>query len=97
MKRQTALLLTGISAVICGCPGLGALCFGSFFALIGMVPGAQIDVFGSQDPTSAILLGTGMACLGILGIVIPIIVWLVTRRKIVESPVIPEEPIPPTA
>lgn len=97
MKRQTALLLTGISAVLCGCPGLGALCFGTLFAVIGLIPGAEIDVFGSQDPTSALLFGAGMACLGILGIAIPLIVWLVTRRKIVESPTVPEEPIPPTA
>lgn len=96
MNQKTAMLITGISAFLCGCPGMGALCAGSLFALVGIIPGAQIDIFGSNDPTSALLFGAGMACLGILGIIIPLIVWMVTRRKIAETPTLPEEPLPPT-
>ncbi len=98
MKRQTAIILTVVVALLCGCPGLITLCSGSFFALISMVPDAQIDVFGSNDPRSALILGVGMACLGLLGILIPIIVGFATlRRKETENKSFPEEPLPPTA
>ncbi len=98
MKRETAIILTVVAALLCGCPGLITLCSGSFFALISMVPNAQIDVFGSNDPQSALILGVGMACLGLLGILIPIVVGFATlRRKGTESKSFPEEPLPPTA
>ncbi|MEJ5239612.1 MAG: hypothetical protein WHS87_00225 [Anaerolineales bacterium] len=98
MDRKTATILTAVTAVICGCPGLASLCFGSFFALAGATPGAEIDVFGSSDPSSALALGLGMACFGVLGVLVPIIVGFVTlRKKKAESSVFPEEPLPPTA
>lgn len=33
MDRKTATILTAVTAVICGCPGLASLCFGSFLRL----------------------------------------------------------------
>ncbi len=97
MNRQTATILTAVTAVICGCPGLASLCFGSFFAIAGTTPGAEIDVFGSSDPRSAMMLGIAIACLGLLGVLVPIVIGFTTLRKKAEASVLPEEPLPPTA
>jgi ABC-type branched-subunit amino acid transport system permease subunit len=97
MKRQTAIILTVVAALLCGCPGVIMLCSGSFFALASMTPGAQIDIFGSNSPQSALIFGAGLGCIGLLGLLIPIVVGFVTLRRKDESTSIPAEPLPPTA
>ncbi len=52
-KRTAGIIATVASAVICGCPGLGGLLFGGISVLASLVPGANIDIFGSNNPTSA--------------------------------------------
>ncbi len=96
MDRKTATVLTAVTALICGCPGLASLCFGSFFAVAGATPGAE-DVFGSSDLRSAMMLSVAMACLGVLGVMVPIIIGSTTLRKKAEAFVSPEEPLSPTA
>lgn len=96
MNRQTATILTIVTTVFCGCPGLGALCFGALSAVAGMTPGAEINIFGSNEPQSAILFGLGTACLGLLLVAIPIVIGLVTLRRKAESIPTTDEPMPPT-
>ena len=80
-KKQTGLIATIATAVLCGLPGLCSLCFGAIFALVGFIPGSDIDVMGSSDPASAIGTGVGMLCGGIILIAIPIVVYFLTMRK----------------
>jgi hypothetical protein len=80
MNRNTALIVTAASVVLCGCPGLFACLFGAIFALTSQVPGADIDVFGSSDPTAALLTGLAALCVGVILVVIPVAVGFFTLR-----------------
>jgi hypothetical protein len=64
-KKTTGIIVTVVSVLLCGCPGLGGVCFGAVMALAGLVPGAEIDVFGSSDPQSALVTGVVAFCVGI--------------------------------
>ena len=97
-KKQTGLIATIATAVLCGCPGLFSLCFGAMFALVGGIPGADIDMFGSSDPAAAIGTGIGMLCGGIIFIAIPIVVGVLTLRKPKVAEVVNvDEPLPPAS
>ncbi len=93
-NKNTPLIATLVATVLCGCPGLFALCFGLTSVFASFVPGAQIDVFGSSDPRSATTMGIGALCLSVIFIAIPIVTWFVTRRKATTGSA-PDEPIPP--
>jgi len=80
-KKTTGIILTVIAVLLCGCPGLTSLCGGALMALVGFVPGSDIDIFGSSDPQSAIMTGIGGICLGIIFIAIPIVVGYLTLRN----------------
>jgi hypothetical protein len=99
-KKTTGIIATVATALLCGCPGLFLLCFGVLFATVGGIPGAEIDVFGSNDPGSAMGFGVGMLCLGLLLALIPVVVGFLTlRRK--PAPAVqvitPDEPLPPVS
>ncbi len=81
MNRNTAMIVTGASALLCGCPGLFVCFWGVLMAGISQTPGAEIDVFGSSDPTTALYTGLGALCLGLLLIVIPVAVGFFTLRN----------------
>jgi outer membrane biosynthesis protein TonB len=80
-KRTTAIIATVVTGLLCGCPGLAVLCFGALAIPISFTPGAQIDVFGSNDPQSLLTTGIVGLCLGILLIAIPVIVGFTTLRN----------------
>jgi hypothetical protein len=81
MTRQTAMIVTAITALCCGLPGCLTLCMGTIFAFAGGMPGSDIDVFGSSDPAAAIGFGLFMLCMGIIMIAIPIVTGVVTLRN----------------
>jgi hypothetical protein len=81
MNRNTALILTIASIILCGCPGLFSCFFGLIFALVSAVPGAEIDIAGSSDPASALAFGLGGICLGLVLVIIPIAIWFFTMRR----------------
>jgi hypothetical protein len=80
-KRTTAIIATVITGLLCGCPGLAILCYGAFAVPTSFVPGAQIDVFGNNDPQSLLTSGIVGLCLGILLIAIPVVVGFTTLRN----------------
>ncbi len=80
MNRNTGLIATIATAILCGCPGLFSCFMGFIFSAVSFMPGADIDVFGSSDPISALLFGLGQVCIGIIFITIPIAVWYFTVR-----------------
>jgi hypothetical protein len=81
MNRNTAMIATGATALLCGCPGLFSCFFGLIMALAGMVPGSEIDILGSSDPTMAIGAGLGAICGGLILILIPVAVGFFTLRN----------------
>ena len=87
-KKTTGLIATIATALLCGCPGLLGLCMGGMFAVVGMIPGSNIDMGGSSDPAAAIGTGIAMLCVGVIFIAIPIVVGVVTLRKKPEGAVV---------
>ena len=111
-KRTTGLIATIATALLCGCPGLFGLCLGATSVLASFVPGAEIDVFGSNDPAAATTMGFVSLCLSVIFIAIPIVVGIVTLRKKPEvvapvvtpiteprppAPPVDDEPLPPAS
>ena len=84
-KKTTGLIATIASALLCGCPGLFGLCIGSTSLIASVLPDADIDVFGSNDPASAATMGFVFLCLSVIFIAIPIVVGVVTLRKPKEA------------
>lgn len=102
-KKNTGLIATIATAILCGCPGLFSLCFGGISLIASFVPDAEIDVFGSSDPASATTMGFVFLCLSVIFIAIPIVVGVVTLRKkpedaaVVDVEPVSDEPLPPAS
>jgi hypothetical protein len=100
-KKTVGIIATVATVLCCGLPGCLSVCMGLMFALVGGIPGSNIDIGGSSDPKAAIGMGIAMLCGGIIFIVIPIIVGFLTLRKkpVVDAVVVPvsDEPVPPAS
>jgi hypothetical protein len=101
-NRTVGIIATIATVLLCGCPGLAAACFGALSALASFVPDAEIDMFGSSDPKAALGYGIGFLCVGLIFVVIPIVVGIVTLRKknaaaSAETRPISDEPFPPVS
>lgn len=81
MNRNTAMIATGATALLCGCPGLFTCFFGLITAVVSQMPDAQIDMMGSSDPTVALASGLGSICGGLILILIPVAVGFFTLRN----------------
>lgn len=66
-KKKVGLIVTAVTVVLCGCPGLCLLVFGGLMAVGGSVPSEYVDTTG--DP---LLVGMVFLCLGLLLTVLPI-------------------------
>jgi hypothetical protein len=81
-KKTTAIVVTVAAMLLCGCPGLFSLLMGGMFAVISFIPGSNIDVMGSSDPRSALNLGIGGLCVGIVFVLIAAAaIFFAWRRK----------------
>jgi hypothetical protein len=97
MDTKTKGIVATIAAVIfCGCPGLFMCFFGVTGVFASMMPGADIDVMGSSDPSAGIAMGLVSLCLSFIFIAIPIAVGFFMLRKKPED-VVSNEPLPPAA
>jgi hypothetical protein len=81
-KKTTGMVGLVAAIVLCGLPGLCLLCIGPLFAFIGLIPDANIDVFGSSDPGAAVGLGIGMLCASIIFVAVPVLVWYFAVRDV---------------
>ncbi|MEZ0396447.1 MAG: hypothetical protein ABWK53_08490 [Anaerolineales bacterium] len=98
-SKTGALIATIATAVLCGCPGLFAICWGALSAIVSFFPNADINIGGSSDPNTAFFAGVGALCGGIIFVAIPIVIGLLTLRekKPKAEEVVPAEPLPPAA
>ena len=80
MNRNTGLIATIATAVLCGCPGLFACFWGLIASVVSFIPGADIDIGGSSDPTAALMAGLGSIAVGIILVAIPVAVWFFMLR-----------------
>ena len=86
-KKTVAIIVTVAAILLCGCPGLFSLLLGGMFALISFIPGANIDVFGGNDPRSALNFGIGGLCVGVVFVLIAAAaIFFAWRRKSGTTP-----------
>ena len=69
-KKTVAIIVTVAAILLCGCPGLFGICFGGMFAIISLIPGADINMMGNSDPKSALAFGAGSLCVGLVAVLI---------------------------
>ena len=69
-QKTSAIIITAVAILVCGCPGIFGILLGGMFALISFMPGADIDVFGSSDPQSALSFGIGALGVGVVFLLI---------------------------
>jgi len=82
MDRKTGSIIALVAAILfCGLPGLCGLCAGPIFTLVGLIPGSEIDIFGSSEPGAAIGYGITTLCMSVVFIAIPVLVWYFLIRK----------------
>jgi hypothetical protein len=80
-KKTVGIIGLVVAILFCGLPGLCGLCMGPLYAIIGLIPGSEIDIFGSGDPGSAIGFGIGTFCVSVLFVAIPVLVWYFAIRN----------------
>ena len=93
-NRTTAMILTIVTAVICGCAAL----FSGIFGLLGVLQVPFESTVNGVPAGSAPMpssLGFVLLCLTILFIAVPVVVGFVTLRKKPEAMKPPEPPQPP--
>ena len=100
-NKTPGIIATVAAVVLCGCPGLFAFCWGAIASLVSFMPGADINIGGSSDPTSALLAGLGSLCVGVLFIAVPVAVgYFMLRKKPEDTGVMPpsdDEPMAPVS
>ncbi|MFZ0535154.1 MAG: hypothetical protein WAM09_18465 [Anaerolineales bacterium] len=91
-NRTAGVIITIVAVLLCGCPGLAALCWG----LASFVDyAAGFGIFASDQNTYLGYIFGGV-CGGIILIVIAAVVsFLVLRKKKETPPPSPDEPLPP--
>ena len=97
-RKTTGILVTVITALCCGCPGLFTICWGALAAIVSFMPDADINIGGSSDPTTALLTGVGALCVGVIFVAIPIAAgfFLLRQQPAAGAEVIDfDEPVPP--
>ena len=82
MKPKTGLVLTIISLILCGLPGIFTALGGIFVAGSGFLADkSQLKLDTNLNQSSVILTGVGGVCFGFVLIAIPILIWLRSRRQ----------------
>jgi hypothetical protein len=91
-KRTLGIILTVVTVLFCGCPGLG-LCLAGGITAAGYGNYAM-DLQGRSGvlPTG---YGYGMLCAGLIAVAIPIVIGIVMLRKPKSVP--PADNVPPAA
>jgi hypothetical protein len=90
-KKTTGIIVTVVTAILCGCPGLAGLCIGFVASIASFSPDA------TDDPRSVLTGGLIFLCISLILIAIPVIVGILTLRKGPNSSgaTLPDDPLPP--
>jgi hypothetical protein len=93
-KRTLGIILTSVTALFCGCPGIFICLFGGLSAAgLGTY---TTDVLGTTGAgTMPAWTGFGLLCLGLFLVVLPIVIGVVMLRK--PKTTTPVDVVPPAA
>ena len=94
-NRNTSLIATIASAVLCGCPGLFLCIFGAVTATGNMPYSTELNGVSNSGVLPS-TYGVGMLCLALLLLLIPAGIWFYTRRKPTAS-LSDNDPLPPAS
>jgi hypothetical protein len=94
MSKTVAIIITAVTALCCGLPGLGLMCMGALAAMGSQMPEVMAE---SASTPQEVLTGTIMfLCVGLILLVIPFVAGLISFKMIKpEEPVYFGENIPP--
>ncbi len=102
-NRTTAIILTVVSVLLCGCPGI-AFCIAGVMTLFGMMPYSTTVNGYTNNGIIPSWYGFVGLCLSIILVAIPIVVGVLTLRKkktgteASYSDVLPpQQPLPPAS
>jgi len=90
-NKNTGMIATIATALICGCCGLFTCVMG-----IGTISGNGSFTLGDSTQATPPAFGYAFLCLSVIMIIIPIAVGFFTMRKKPEAPA-SNEPLPPTS
>ena len=90
-NKNTGMIATIATALICGCCGLFTCVMG-----IGAISGNGSFTLGDSTQATPPAFGYAFLCLSVIMIIIPIAVGFFTMRKKSEAPA-SEEPLPPAS
>ncbi|MFN8411743.1 MAG: hypothetical protein U0Z26_05095 [Anaerolineales bacterium] len=95
-NKNTGMIATIASVVLCGCPGLFMCIFGAVTASGNMPYSTEVNGISSSGTMPA---GTGFAmlCFSLIFIIIPIAVGFFTLRKKPEAASVANDDATPTA
>ena len=87
-KRNLGIIVTIITILLCGIPGLASLCLAALFVIGGPV---------FEKNSSDLFIRLSLLCIGLVSIAIPVVVGVLTLRNRASKSVktFPDEPIPP--
>ena len=94
MNRNTGLIATIATVVLCGCPGLFLCIFGAVTATGNMPYSTELNGVSNSGvlPSS---YGVGMLCAALILILIPVAVWFLTLRRKTGTETVEDVPPPP--
>jgi hypothetical protein len=97
--KTKGIVATIVAVVLCSCPGLCLCLFGATSTFASFVPGADIDIGGSNDPAAATAMGIGALCLSVIFIAVPIAVgfFMLRKKPEVTAEASSNESLPPTS
>ena len=96
-NRNTGLIATIASALLCGCPGLFLCIFGAWTATGSMPYNTEFNGVTNSGYMPA-SYGFAMLCIALIFILIPVVIGVVTLRKKPEAVVpVSNEPLPPAS
>lgn len=95
-KKNTGLIATIASALLCGCPGLFLCIFGAVAATGNLPYNTEFNGI-TQAGTVSPAAGAVLLCLALLFILIPVVVGFVTLRKKPQAILPIDEPLQPAS
>ena len=100
-NRTTAIILTVVSSVLCGCLGIAA-CVAGILVVAGVPFTTTVNGYSSEQ-TFPVGYGIGGICASVILVAIPVVIGILTLRKkkdagtaAVDVPP-PSEPLPPAS
>lgn len=87
-KKKVGLIVTIVTVLLCGCPGLCGLVWGGMMVFLPNVEGAEV----TGNPLA---VGIPAICLSVIGILIPIAAGIYTLQQKKKAEAVIDVDVPP--